>query len=206
MATMAQTLLRSPAGDLERVLLLQGFGGTSFEYRRQHGHVVSRLAVQEHSSRTKCCMDLGVHFGLLAGSRGASAAPLEAMSRCEVRRRLTPDPAVEDFWWTYGGASASQGLVATLEVQGLPFLSRCESFPEYWPSISLEDLRAGTFSRQLPGTTRVRAALLLARLHAFLGNRTECRDLATLRVGNCSCGCQRGQGDPSRTSWHASPA
>ena len=99
------------------------------------------------------------------------------VAHCEIRRRLTPDPDLEDFWWAYDDG-ARQELVVTLETRGLSFFSEFESFPDYWQSISIEDLRMGTFARKMPGMTRVRAALLLARLHAFLGDWVKAHDLA----------------------------
>ncbi len=177
---MAQGFLRDVADDIGRFLSPHGFERQGLEYRRQVGHVISCLAVQEHSSEPRCCVDLGVHLDFLPVVGGTGAARLEAMSvtDCEIRRRLTPRPDLEDFWWSSHESGAREGLMAALETQGLPFFARLESFPGYWQSISVENLRAGTFTTLLPGVTRIRAALLLARVHAFLGDMTKCRGFA----------------------------
>jgi Domain of unknown function (DUF4304) len=177
---LAQDFLQGVADDLRRLLPLRGFQGRDLKYRKQDGHVVSCLAVQEHSSEERCCVDLGVHLDFLPAVGGSDAVPLEVMgvTLCEIRRRLAPRPDLEDFWWAYGQAGAREGLTAALEAHGLPFFARFEAFPDYWLNISREDLRGGTFAIRLPGMTRVRAALLLARVHAFLGNGAKCREFA----------------------------
>lgn len=177
---MAHRFLRDVADDLGRFLPPRGFQGKDIEYRRQRGHVISCLVVQEHSSEPRCCVDLGVHLDLLPVMGGTGTAQLEAMTvtHCEIRRRLTPRPDLEDFWWAYHESGAREGLMTALESQGLPFLERLEAFPTYWQSISVDDLRAGAFTTLLPGVTRIRAALLLARVHRFLGDGTRCHGFA----------------------------
>jgi hypothetical protein len=179
-SALAQSVLRDVVADLDVFLTARGFWSKGLEYRRQRGHVFSCLAIQEHSSEPMCCVDLGVHLDFLPVIGGSTTPEPEAMTvtRCEIRRRLTPRPDLEDFWWRYHENGAREELVTALEKEGLPFFERLESFPECWQSISLDDLRDGSFSKQLPGVTRVRAALLLARVHSFLGDSHGCRGFA----------------------------
>jgi hypothetical protein len=126
-----------------------------------------------------CCVELGVHLDFLPVI-GGGAAELEAMTvtRCEVRKRLTPRSDLQDYWWQYGDEAADEDLVAVVESVGLTFFQQLETFPDYWQHIALEDLRNETFSNYLPGMTRVRAVLLLARMHSFLGDVEGSRSLA----------------------------
>lgn len=177
---MAQPFLRALAGDIEGTLRSHAFEGTDLAFRKRRGHVISCLVVQEHSSKTKCCVDLGVHLDFIPVVGGASAIQFEAMTvpHCEIRKRLTPEANLDDFWWGYSDADARAGIVTALETQGFPFFKAFESFPDYWLGVSLGDLRSGSYQAKLPGVTRVRAALLLARVHAFLGDWPRSHDLA----------------------------
>ncbi len=178
---MVHDFLRYITDDLCNLLPVYGFQGRGLEYVKQHDHVVSCIGVQTHSSEPRCCVNLGVHLDFLPILGGTGPVKLESMNvtYCEIRRRLTPSPSLDDFWWSYGEGGARQGLLAVLEEHGLPFFAKYESFPDYWLSISLEDLRAGAFATRLPGMTRVRAVLLLARVNAFVGNRARCQEIAT---------------------------
>src|SRR5262249_36571457 len=130
-------------------------------------------------------VNLGVHLDFLPVVGGAGAVSLKEMTvaHCDVKKRLAPDPDLDDYWWAYEDAGARQTLIATLETKGFPFFGDLESFPDYWLKLSPEDLRAATFGAKLPGMTRVRAALLLARLHAFLGNWQRCHEFAEYGLG-----------------------
>jgi len=127
-----------------------------------------------------CCVDLGVHLDFLPVVAGGIPARPEAMSvtECEIRKRLTPNPDFEDFWWAYHDPHACEDVLAALQTRGLPFFEQFQSFPTFWQSISVDDLRTGKYGIFLPGLTTTRAALLLARLHACLGDQSRCRAFA----------------------------
>lgn len=172
--------LRQLDDALREVLSANGFDGSNFEYRRQRGVVTSCLMVQKHSSDPRCCVELGVHLSFLPAAGGGGVIPHSEMTvmHCEVRKRLTPSDTDADYWWSFADPGAPQSVVDTLVSRGLPFFAGLEEFPGIWSQLSVADLQAGAFIEQLPGMTRVRAALLLARCHAFLGNKTACRQFA----------------------------
>lgn len=178
---MTQRFFAELTSDFERLLPPQGFQLSGLEGWKRSEGVITCLAVQKHSSEPKCCVDLGVQLAFLpVVGGGAVAGAKEPMNPtlCEVRKRLTPAPELDDFWWVYDAPGSRENLLQVLEQRGLPFLAQFESFPQYWSNISLPDLRGTSFTTKLPGMTRVRAALLMARLHAFLGNAAQCRVFA----------------------------
>lgn len=177
---MMASNLDEVARDLVAALRSHAFQGEGFEYRRQRGHVISCVALQKHSSAPLCCVDLGVHLDFLppVGSSEPSQPATMTPSHCEVRRRLTPEPGSDDHWWPLDDHKSAGQIAETFSRHGLAFFHARETFPKYWAEISLDDLRSGGFQAKLPGVTGVRAALLLARVHAFLADWTSAEAFA----------------------------
>ena len=160
------------------LLSAHDFRAEHLQYWRHLGHVISCIDIQEHSSEPRCCVNLGIHLDFVpCGDGRMPHAPEMSSVECEIKRRLTPSGEDDDFWWWYE-PGADRSLVAALRQHGLPFLQPFHRFPDYWTAISMDDLKSGEFVRMMPGVTRVRAALLLARAHAFLGNASMRHALA----------------------------
>ncbi len=172
--------MKSLAGNLVPVMQREGFSGSSIEYKRLAGRIISILSVQEHSDRSKCCVNLGVHLDFLPAVPGNTTVAIGEMSQsqCEIKKRLVPGHGLSDYWWEYrAGDRAVGNIIASFQEDGRSFFGRFAAFPLFWTSIDVERLKED-FSGLLPGVTRVRAALMLARIHKFNGSNARCREFA----------------------------
>lgn len=142
-------------------------------WNRRRGHELSVVQLQKQSAAETFCVNLGVHYGFLP--KAGSEAPFEDNQieppDCEVKPRLTEQPAHEDQWWPISKTSIAQ--VANLVIsRGL------STFDAYRVDGELSAMDAKSVESGIPSLlapiTKVRACLLLARLHEQLGNKEKC--------------------------------
>lgn len=150
-------------------------------WNRRCGHELSIVQLQKQSGAETFCVNLGVHYGFLP--KAGTEAPLEGddieLPDCEVKLRLTERPTDKDQWWPI--SETSVGQVANLVIsRGL------SAFDAYRVDGGLSAMDAKSIESGSPGLlapiTKVRACLLLARLHEHLGNKEKCIEAATIGV------------------------
>ena len=150
-------------------------------WTRRRGHDLNVVQFQKQSAAETFCVNLGVHYGFLP--QAGTEAPLEGdklkLPDCELKLRLTDQPSDKDQWWPISEASAAK--VAELMI-GLGL----RVFEAYRADGELSTMDAKSIESGNPGLlasmTKVRACLLLARLHEQLGNREKCVEAATIGV------------------------
>jgi hypothetical protein len=107
---------------------------------------------------------------------------------CEFRTRLAPRMK-GDYWWKYGGllsppAKSARHLIATYLEFGEPHFRRYDSLEKIASMISIDAVRHGAYIEAFGGITSVRAALVMARIHAGLGHAAESRRFASAGLAN----------------------
>lgn len=167
---------------LQHSLGTAGFGRSGAgTWNRRRGEELSVVWFQKHSSEASFCVNLGVHFVFLP--KVGTEAPLTddkiEQPDCEIKLRLTDDPKAKDQWWPI--AESAIGPVSSL--LGTRGLSLFDSYRLSGPIVAMEakEIEAGNLGL-LSGMTKVRACLLLARMHEHLGNRSKCIDAANIGI------------------------
>ena len=137
--------------------------------------------LQKHSSEPSFCVNLGVHYAFLpkAGTETPLTGDHIEQPDCEIKLRLTSDPLVKDQWWPLVRENADE-VARLLISRGQPIF---DSYRITGP-ISVMDAKAIEIGNSgiLSALTKVRACLLLARLHEHLGNLNECVEAATIGI------------------------
>jgi hypothetical protein len=138
-------------------------------------HEICVISVQEHSSRSESCLNFGVHFDFLPRA-GTSEKPMlneMDLSSCEVKIRVTPG-GESDYWWPMTSPSGQQLGELMLREHGKFFSSLST---DKLSKLTSADLKAGNMG-PLSTVTRVRAMLMLARLHECEGRDDLAREFA----------------------------
>lgn len=169
------------------ITLEQSLGSIGFKRKnsktwiRRNGDELNVVWLQKHSFEQSFCVNLGVHYAFLpkAGTEMPVIGDHIEQPDCEIKLRLTSDPLVNDQWWTIDRKNASE-IARLLASRGL------QIFDAYRldGSISMiepTDVETGN-SSLLSALIKVRACLLLARLHERLGNRRRCVEAATAGI------------------------
>jgi hypothetical protein len=150
-------------------------------WNRRNGQDLSVVQLQKQSAAETFCVNLGVHYGFLP--KAGTEAPLEGdhieLPDCEVKLRLTEQPADRDQWWSISESSIVQ-------VSNLVISRGFSVFDAYRVDGELSVMDAKSIESGNPGLlapiTKVRACLLLARLHEHLGNKERCMEAASIGV------------------------
>jgi len=149
-------------------------------WSRRSGDDLNVIWLQKHSSDPSFCVNLGVHYTFLpkAGIEAPLSDEIEHAD-CEIKLRLTAKPATKDQWWPLSIDAATEVANLTAE-RGFEIF---ESYRLAGPIAALEikDIENGSLGI-LSSLTKVRACLLLDRIHERLGDRDKCREAATLGV------------------------
>ncbi|MCI0719498.1 MAG: DUF4304 domain-containing protein [Acidobacteria bacterium] len=167
-------------------ILQQPMNGAGFRrvgagnWNRRSGDDLNVVWLQKNSSAESFCVNLGVHYTFL--SKAGTEAPLDEVIElpdCEIKLRLTAQAAVKDQWWPFNSESVRE-VVDLMKSRGLAIF---DSYRLAGPIAEMEakDIEAGN-SGLLSSLTKVRACLLLARMHELLGNREKCIEAATAGV------------------------
>lgn len=148
-------------------------------WNRCSGLDLNVVHIQKQNATDFFCVNLGVHYGFLpkVGTEKLVEDDLLELADCEVKLRLTELAVDKDQWWPISYTSIAQ--VTTLMIsRGLSI------FDAYQMTGELSTLDAKSIERGIPGIlasiTKVRACLLLARLHEHLGNKGRCIEAATI--------------------------
>jgi hypothetical protein len=171
------------AEEIESNLKRLGFIKSSdslFVRFKQH-HEINVVFIQKHSSKSMISVNLGVHYDFLpkVGSTDFPEQGKVELPDCEIKLRLTPDEGVSDYWWPM--ISSSIGEISLLLDAKVELSFAKYDIDRDIGRISLDDIE-NNLSSLLPSTTKVRACLLLARLHETVGDRALAIDFARLGI------------------------
>ena len=148
-------------------------------YVRSEGERIDVIWIQKHSTDKACCVNLGIHYRFIP-KIVPEELPIEGkitQPQCEIKIRLTDDPNQNNRWWPFGLAEVDS-IVAVITRQA-PTVFKLYALEGKITKISVEDIETDN-SDLLEPMTRVRAALLLARIHDHLGNREQTVQFAQL--------------------------
>jgi len=132
-------------------------------------HKIDVISIQKHSYEPRVCVNLGVHYDFLP-KIGTTEFPVGGhidLPGCEIKTRLTPSILEHDYWWPIEEDSIGN-IVNLIEDRAILFFDKYALSGEV-SCVSPEDL-AGEIPDLLGSLTKVRASLLLARLHEINGN------------------------------------
>ncbi len=151
--------------------------------RFKKNHEINVILIQEHSSEKMVSVNLGVHYDFLpkVGSTDFPEPGKVDLPDCEIKVRLTPDEGLNDYWWSMDMVSINEiSLLIDAKVEEL--FSKFDVDKEIG-KISIEDIE-NNLSVILPSITKVRACLMLARLHEVLGDRALAIEFARCGIKN----------------------
>lgn len=139
------------------------------------------IQLQEHSTDNSFCVNLGIHYTFLP--QAGTEAPLDGdkieVPDCELKLRLTYQDTVKDQWWPLVASSVDQ--VADLVCsRGLSIFDSYRLDGQI-AEMDGKNIESGNLGL-LASITKVRACLLLARMHERLGNRDKSVETATMGV------------------------
>lgn len=175
---------------LAGVLVRSGFTRTGAgAWNRTRGDEMHVIQLLENTGKDSFCVNLGVHYAFLprAGTETSLDGACIALPDCEIKMRLTERPGLRDQWWPMDVASV-EPVAALVSNRGVPILH------EYRLDGPITELDGKSIERGELGLlfpmTRVRACLLLGRLHERLGNRDKSAEAAEigLRLAGAASG------------------
>src|SRR5688572_998748 len=150
-------------------------------WNRRNGDDLNVVWLQKHSVESSFCVNLGVHYAFLpkAGTEVPLIGDCIEQPDCEIKLRLTSNPTAKDQWWPITQEAANE-MAELMITRGLVIF---DSYRLGGPIAAMEgkDIEADNMGI-LSGLTKVRACLLLARVHERLGNRNKCIDAATIGI------------------------
>lgn len=149
--------------------------------RKTGAREINVIWIQKHSSESKLSVNLGVHYDFLpkVGTSESVEGSDIAQPDCEIQRRLTPDPLLNDYWWPLGDAEADE-IVDLVKNSALPYFSQYalegdiglitpEQIDDHLPAL-------------LSSLTKVRACLLMARILEQQKEPTRASEFARLGI------------------------
>ena len=167
--------------------LLRPLGNAGFQrvaaglWNFRKGDDVNVVWLQKHSSESSFCVSLGIHYAFLpaSGAEQPLAGKCLEQPDCEIKLRLTSDPAAKDQWWPISPEAADE-VAELVSHRGLAVF---DSYRLAGPISTMEakQIETGDLG-MLSSLTKVRACLFLARLHERLGNRGKCIDAAMIGI------------------------
>ncbi len=148
-------------------------------WNRRVGDALNVIQLQPHSVEQSFCVNLGIHYTFLP--KAGAEAPLDGdqidMHDSELKLRLTDEAGTSDQWWPMSTSSIDA-------VAGMVMGRGMQVFHAYRLDGSIaamdgEDIESGE-PGLLSSLTKVRACLLLARLHEHAGNHERSVETATI--------------------------
>lgn len=130
-------------------------------------HEIDVIFVQAHSLQPKVCLNFGVHFDFMV-KVGTNDLPAEKIIRfveCEIKTRITPESTLRDYWWDLQEPSVDE-IVNLIDEKAESFFSKYKVNGKL-SKLTLSDFKDGVVT-ELASLTKVRACLVLAKIHAFL--------------------------------------
>lgn len=150
-------------------------------WNRSRGHELNVIQLQKQSAAEVFCVNLGIHYDFLP--KAGTEAPWEGdqieLASCEIKLRLTARAIDKDQWWSISEASLNE--IATLVQDRALSVFNSYRIPGELTNIDASSVESGDLG-PLVSMTKVRACLLLARLHEQLLDRNKCIDFAQTGV------------------------
>lgn len=168
---------------VEPILYDHRFEGTKGCYRKCVNEIINFIWIQEHSDKSKFCVNLGVHLSFLPAVPGSKIIPFNEMDQahCEIKKRLVPSHDLVDYWWLFSELNDSMlEVLDAYQTDGVQFFNRFSNYPSDWQNFTVGNVKDPSFTTLLPGVTKVRAALMFARIHKQLGDLSKCKEFANL--------------------------
>lgn len=150
-------------------------------WNRRRGDELNVIQLQKHSVKASFCVNLGVHYTFLPKAGIEAALDLDFIEAvdCEIKLRLSEQDAIKDQWWPMVASSVDH-VAHLVRRRGFPVF---DSYRLDGPISTLDGTRIGSGnSGILSSMTKVRACLLLARMHEHQGNNRECIEFATIGI------------------------
>lgn len=178
-SNFASSLARKLAGPLE----VMGFKKQADDLfvRFKHSHEINVISLQKHSAKSMVSVNFGVHYDFLP-KLGSAELPLEGQlgaPECEVIVRLTPDSTSKDYWWPISTESID-------EIAELIFHRSEDFFCRYDINGDISSISPKDISESMPDVvgmlTKVRACLVLARIHEESGESEKAASFARLGI------------------------
>lgn len=150
-------------------------------WNRRSDDELNVVWLQKHSTDDSFCVNLGVHYAFLpkTGTEAPLGSEAIELPDCEVKLRLTAQATVKDQWWPISLESVSE-VVELMKNRGLAI------FDSYRLTGPISRMKAQDIEGGSPGLlsslTKVRACLLMARIHERLGNQNNCIEAATVGI------------------------
>ena len=169
-----------------------GFKGSDLHFvKHTEEHYIYTLVIQASKYGGSCVMEMGVHFDFLSSQKAT-------VHDCEFRKRLQPELSLIDKlkgrsiekWHEYGENEAHavktiNEMWSLFDNQALKYFNQFQSFPNPITEISLEEIESGSKRLYKLGTpSKLRLALLIARVHHFLGNYADAKHYAEWGIKN----------------------
>jgi len=149
--------------------------------RFNDSHEISVISIQKHSADSKVSVNFGVHYDFLP-KVGTSELPSNGeieLPDCEVKVRLTPDPSKNDHWWPLDSEAVNE-VAWLIEHRVNEFFDRY-NLDGYICSIVPENLEEN-IPDIIAMLTKVRASLMLARIHLARGDMTKAANFAQFGI------------------------
>jgi hypothetical protein len=165
-------------------------------WNRFIGQTINIIWIQKQSTKPVCCVNLGIHYRFLpeAGTEKVLTSEKLDLPSCEIKLRLTADPAQADQWWPFSPQTSET-------IRDLIIDRAFNIFDSYKLEGEISKLEAKDLEESMPSLlaslTKVRAALLLARIHEHLGNRAKAIDAANfgINIGGSAVGPKKAMRD-----------
>jgi hypothetical protein len=174
-------------------LKADGFTGSGRAFRRVAGSLVHALNVQGWRSGGKFAVNVGVHPLAIPDVLGNVPDPKKiTVELCEFRRRLAEKG--DDQWWRYKDTEASMDVAVHSAARvygsvGRSFFTTFGGPSSPLFSVTPADFAAGHYDFKGFGSTKVRIALVLARLRKASQRRDEAKAFAQIGLS-----CEGGAG------------
>lgn len=149
--------------------------------RFQKTHEIHVISIQKHSSDLSVCVNFGVHYDFLP-KLGSTDLPTNGeieLAECEIRVRLTPESFMKDYWWTIELKTIDE--ITKLVEKHLSTFFNSYDIDGYIFSITPRNLNESP-PPLIAMLTKVRACLILARIHEVSCDTTNAKDFALLGI------------------------
>jgi hypothetical protein len=171
------------------------FTGSKWYFVRARPPFIDAVWLQVNSEKTGCTLNLGVHLDFVPTKTGKVAdVSTIGIGEWEINTRLIRDPRSGDEWWPFGrgksdAEASARDLTLAFSSRGLALFERFNALPGPFAAVTPEAIDAGTADPEtLPSLTRPRAALLLARIYAHLGDSVKAKEFAEVGMRHLSVG------------------
>lgn len=169
----------------------KGFQGSGLSFRKIiNDHYIYTLKIQINKYGGSYCVDMGTYIDFIPNLIGDIVKPSKVTPYdCEFRKRLSPSYG-SDYWWDYGNSEKEcidniNKMINTFENFGLEYFDQFNSFPNPISIINIQDIEYEALKlKELSAPLDSRLALILARVHQYLGNSFEAINFCNWGLNN----------------------